>query len=144
MRCLGTTALSPALECKLAFHMGMLIVYAAACLRYAMYFSNERTLLSWLPVPKRSTNNDDSCYRVLLIGITYVYIKLHQITSPPISKEVKFKWEQRDQPILKGDLMENKYGKFVFKKKDLEIESNDGTQYFVDPEKKFVTGESLG
>ena len=31
--------------------------------------------------------------------------------------------------------MENKYGKFVFKKKDLEIESNDGTQYFVDPEK---------
>jgi hypothetical protein len=31
--------------------------------------------------------------------------------------------------------MENKYGKFVFKKKDLEIESNDGTQYFVDPER---------
>ena len=31
--------------------------------------------------------------------------------------------------------MENKYGKFVFKKKDLEIGSNDGTQYFVDPER---------
>jgi hypothetical protein len=31
--------------------------------------------------------------------------------------------------------MEKKYGEFVFKKKDLEIESNDGTQYFVDSEK---------
>ena len=30
--------------------------------------------------------------------------------------------------------MEGKYEKFVFKKKDLEIESNDGTQ-FVEPEK---------
>jgi len=31
--------------------------------------------------------------------------------------------------------MEKKYGEFVFKKKDLEIVSNDGTGYFVNPEK---------
>ncbi|MFZ0511435.1 MAG: hypothetical protein WAM14_07510 [Candidatus Nitrosopolaris sp.] len=33
-----------------------------------------------------------------------------------------------------GDTMEKKYGKFVFKK-DLEIGSDDGTRYFVNPEK---------
>ncbi|MGC2573895.1 MAG: hypothetical protein WA364_20455 [Candidatus Nitrosopolaris sp.] len=31
--------------------------------------------------------------------------------------------------------MEKKYGEFVFKKKDLEIESNDGIRHFVNPEK---------
>jgi hypothetical protein len=31
--------------------------------------------------------------------------------------------------------MEKKYEEFVFKKKDLEIVSNDGTRYFVNPEK---------
>jgi hypothetical protein len=31
--------------------------------------------------------------------------------------------------------MEKKYGEFVFKKKDLEIVSNDGTRYLVNPEK---------
>lgn len=31
--------------------------------------------------------------------------------------------------------MEKKYGKFAFKKEDLEIESDDGTRYFVNPEK---------
>ena len=31
--------------------------------------------------------------------------------------------------------MEKKYEEFVFKKKDLEIVSDNGTQYFVNPEK---------
>ena len=31
--------------------------------------------------------------------------------------------------------MENKYGKYVFKKKDLEIKSNNGIRYIVNPEK---------
>jgi hypothetical protein len=31
--------------------------------------------------------------------------------------------------------MEKKYGEFVFKKKDIEIELNDGIKYFVNPEK---------
>ena len=31
--------------------------------------------------------------------------------------------------------MEKKYDEFVFKKKDLEIESNDGIRYIVNPEK---------
>jgi hypothetical protein len=31
--------------------------------------------------------------------------------------------------------MEKKYGEFVFKKKDTEIELNDGIKYFVNPEK---------
>jgi hypothetical protein len=36
---------------------------------------------------------------------------------------------------MKFDIMQKKYGGFVFKKKDLEIVSNDGTRYFVNPEK---------
>ena len=32
-------------------------------------------------------------------------------------------------------IMEKKYEEFVFKKKHLEIESNDGIRYFVNPEK---------
>ena len=32
-------------------------------------------------------------------------------------------------------IMEKKCGEFVFKKKDLEIVSNDGTRYFINPEK---------
>jgi len=35
---------------------------------------------------------------------------------------------------MKYDRMEKKFGEFVFKKKDLEIVSNDGTRYFVNPE----------
>ena len=31
--------------------------------------------------------------------------------------------------------MEKKYEEFVFKKKDLEILSDDGTRYFINPEK---------
>jgi hypothetical protein len=34
-----------------------------------------------------------------------------------------------------GAIMDKKYGEFVFKKKDLEIVSNDGTRYFINPEK---------
>lgn len=59
----------------------------------------------------------------MLSTINWNYICLYESTSDQYCR------------ILKGDLMENKYGKFVFKKKDLEIESNDGTQFFVDPEK---------
>ena len=36
---------------------------------------------------------------------------------------------------MKFDIMQKKYGGFVFKKKDLEIVSNDGTRYFINPEK---------
>jgi len=32
-------------------------------------------------------------------------------------------------------VMKKKYEEFVFKKKDLEIESNDGIRYIVNPEK---------
>jgi hypothetical protein len=32
-------------------------------------------------------------------------------------------------------IMEEKYGEFLFKKKDLEIDLGDGTRYFVNPEK---------
>ena len=36
---------------------------------------------------------------------------------------------------MKYDIMQKKYGGFVFKKKVLEIVSNDGTRYFVNSEK---------
>ena len=36
--------------------------------------------------------------------------------------------------ILKDGIMEKKYGKSIFKKKDLQIDLDDGTRYFLDPE----------
>jgi hypothetical protein len=36
---------------------------------------------------------------------------------------------------MKSAIMEKKYGEFAFKNKDVEIVSDDGTRYLVNPEK---------